>query len=90
MFALVAAFGTPAFQLPGLNQPLETAPVQLVWAYVATVNVATSAIVASNLDKTNLQPARAGDVTPLRGPLDESRRGSRPTLVPKSIGSANN
>ena len=59
MFALVAAVGTPASQLRGLNQPLENAPVQLVWACAETVDAAKSAIVASNLDETNLQPARA-------------------------------
>jgi hypothetical protein len=81
MFALVAAVGTPAFQLRGLNQPLENAPVQLVWARVETVDVATSAIAASNVDETNLQP-RAGDVAPRRGPMENGRCGSHPISAP--------
>ena len=40
MFASVATPGTPASQLAGLNQPLENAPVQFVWAYVETVDAA--------------------------------------------------
>ncbi len=82
MFALVAAVGTPASQLPGLNQPLETAPVQLVWAFVGTVDAAKSAIIASSLDETNLQPPHAGDVAPRRNPEDDSRRGSHPISAP--------
>ena len=63
MFASVATPGTPrGSQLTGLNQPLETAPVQLVWACVETVDAAKSAIVASNPDERNLQAARARDV----------------------------
>jgi hypothetical protein len=45
MFALVAAVGTPAFQLPAANQSEEIAPVQLVWACVDTVDAASSASV---------------------------------------------
>src|SRR5258708_19896208 len=82
MFALVSAFGTPAFQLRELNQPLENAPVQLVWACVETVDAAKSAIAASNLDETNLPPARAGDVVPRRVPMDDSRCGSHPISAP--------
>ena len=78
MFALVAAVGTPATQLSALNQPLETAPVQLVWACVETVDAVKSAIVASNVDKTNLHPARARDVAPRRVPMDDSGRSSHP------------
>jgi len=81
MFALVAAEGTPAFQLSPINQSEETAPVQLVWACVDTVNAA-SAIAASNLDETNLQPARARGVVPRRGPIDDSRCGSHPISAP--------
>ena len=55
MFALVATVGTPAFQLPAVNQSEETAPVQSVWACVETVDATKSAIAASNLDETNLQ-----------------------------------
>ena len=82
MFALVSAFGTPAFQLRGLNQPLEFAPVQLVWACVETVDAAKSAIAASNPDETILPPARAGEVAPLRGPMDDSRCRSHPISAP--------
>jgi hypothetical protein len=53
MFALVTAVGTPALQLPAANQSDETAPIQWVWACVATVDAATIAIVASNVDRTN-------------------------------------
>jgi hypothetical protein len=81
MFALVAAVGTPAFQLPGLNQPLETDPVQLVWACVETVIAMKIAIIASNLDETNLQP-RAPEAAPRRDPMDDSRCGSRPISAP--------
>ena len=37
-FALVATVGTPAFQLPAVNQSEETAPVQSVWAFVEIVD----------------------------------------------------
>ena len=66
--------GTPASQLRKLNQPLENAPVQLVWAWVETVDAAKSANVASKLEKTNLQPARARDVTPARSDGKQSTR----------------
>ena len=38
MLALVPAVGTPAFQLPAVNQSEETAPVQFVWARVDDVD----------------------------------------------------
>jgi hypothetical protein len=82
MFALVAAVGTPAFQLPAGNQSDETAPVQLVWAYVETVDAVKSAIAASNMDETILQPVRARDVVPRRSPMEDSRRGSHPITAP--------
>ena len=82
MFASVVCLGTPASQLPVKNQSEENCPVQLVWACVETVDAAKSAIVASNLDETNLQPARARDVAPRRGPVDDSRRGSHPISAP--------
>jgi hypothetical protein len=69
-------------QLRAVNQSDETAPVQLVWACVETVDAATSAIVASNLEQTNLQPARAGDIAPRRNPVDGSRGGSHPISAP--------
>ena len=75
MFALIAAVGTPAFQLPAANQSEDTAPVQLVWACVETVDTATSAIAASNLEETNLQLACANEVAPRRGRMGDSRRG---------------
>jgi hypothetical protein len=78
MLALVTAVGTPALQLPAVNQSEETVPIQWVWACVAIVDAAKSAIVASNVDKTNLPPARARDVAPRRGPMDDSGRGSHP------------
>ena len=87
MFAPVAAFGTPAIQLPGLNQPLENAPVQLVWACVETVDAAKSAIVASNLDETNLQPAPAPDVAP-RAVLWTTVDAVRTPYRPQSIGAS--
>ena len=58
MFASVVCLGKPPFQLPLKNQLEENAPVQLLWACAETVDIATSAIVASNLDETNLPPAR--------------------------------
>jgi hypothetical protein len=82
MFALVAAIGTPASQLPGLNQPLETVPVQLVWACVETVDAMKSAIIASKLDEANLLQARAPDVVPRHGLMDDRRCGSRPISAP--------
>ena len=88
MFALVAAVGTPAFQLPAVNQSEETAPVQLVWARVETVDAAKTAIVASNMDKTNLQPARTRDVAPRRGPMDDSGRGLHPISASNQSGNA--
>ena len=72
MFASVATPGTPASQLRGLNQPLENAPVQLVWACVETVEVAKNAIVASNPDERNLQVARARDVVSRRICMERS------------------
>jgi hypothetical protein len=78
MIASVVCLGKPASQLLLKNQLEENCPVQLVWARVETVDAATSAIVASNVDKTNLQPARARDVAPRRGPMDDSGRGSHP------------
>ena len=62
MFPSVVSLGEPASQLPLRNQFEENVPVQLVWACVETVDAATSAIVARNLDETNLQPARAREV----------------------------
>ena len=63
MIASVATPGTPTgLQLRGLDQPLETAPVQLDWACVGAVDAASSAMVASNPAETNLQAARARDV----------------------------
>ena len=79
MFPSVVCLGKPASQLPDKNQSEENRPVQLVvWACVETVDAAKSAIVASNLDETNLRPARARDVTSRRGPMGESRCGSHP------------
>ena len=89
MFTLVSAFGTPALQLPGLNQPLEVAPVQLVtWACVETVHAMKNATAASNLKETNLQPAPVPDVEPQCGPVDDNRRGSHPNISPQPIGHA--
>ena len=45
MVAFVPA-GTPALQLPALNQSEFIAPVQLVWARVATVDAESNAITA--------------------------------------------
>src|SRR5262245_23835909 len=45
MVALVPA-GTPAVQLPALNQLESIAPVQLVWARVDTVDAESNAITA--------------------------------------------
>ena len=56
MFPSVVCLGKPASQLPLKNQLEENCPVQLVWACVETVDAAKSAIAASNLDETNLQP----------------------------------
>ena len=86
MFALVAAVGTPAFQLPAVNQSEETAPVQSVWAYVETVDVVKSAIVASNLEETNVQPARASAAAFRRESIDDRQRGSRPISRLPSMG----
>jgi hypothetical protein len=77
MLALVAAAGTPAFQLPAVNQSEETVPVQLVWACVETVDAATSAIATSNLEETHLQPARARAVASPQSSTNDSRCGSR-------------
>ena len=90
MFALVVCLGTPAIQLRKLNQPLENAPVQLVWACVVTVDAAKSAIAASNLDETNLQPPRAGDVAPRWGPDGKKSMRFAPHFGPQSIGNADN
>jgi hypothetical protein len=59
MFPSVVCRGKPEIQLPDKNQLGETAPVQLDWACVETVDAAKSAIVVSKVDKANLQPARA-------------------------------
>ena len=82
MFTLLNVEGTPAVQLRELNQPLENAPVQLVWACVETVDAATSAIATSNVDGTNLQLTCARDVAPRRGLMENSRCGSRPISAP--------
>jgi hypothetical protein len=55
MFPSVVCRGKLASQLPLRNQLGENCPVQLVWAYVETVDVANSAIIASDLDTTDLQ-----------------------------------
>ena len=56
MLASSVCLGKLESQLPLKNHSDETRPVQLrVWAYVDTVDVAKSAIVASPLNKTNLQ-----------------------------------
>jgi hypothetical protein len=80
MFALIAAVGTPAFQLPAANQSGDTAPVQLVWACVETVDAVNSTIAASNPDDTDLKPARVGDIAQCQGRIENSRYGSR--LIP--------
>ena len=49
MLALVPAVGTPAVQLPGINQSEEVAPVQSVWACAETIDAAKSTLIASNL-----------------------------------------
>jgi hypothetical protein len=89
MFALVAVFGTPALQFRGLNQPLENAPVQLVWACVDTGDAVKSAIAASNMDETNLQLARAGEVARRRGPMDDGRSRRISTSSPTASAVAN-
>ena len=86
--ASVAGVGVPAgAQLVPMIQ-LPVASTQ-VWtcACAGAETAATSAIVASNLDKTNSQPARARDVAPRRGSMDDSRRGSRPTSNPNQSAS---
>jgi hypothetical protein len=80
--SLPPSTGTPAVQLAAVNQSGETVPVQLVWACVETADTAKSALVARNLDETNLQAAHARDLTRRAGPMDDSRCGSRPTLAP--------
>ena len=86
MIASVATPGTPTgLQLRGLNQPLETAPVQLDWACVGAVDAASSAMVASNPAETNLQAARARDVMSVmsrRGRMGDNGRGSHPMISP--------
>jgi hypothetical protein len=72
MFALFKPVGIPPIQLTALNQSEETTPVQSLWACVETVDAAKSAIVASNVDKTNLQPARVREVARRRDPIDDS------------------
>jgi hypothetical protein len=51
MFAFVPGVGTPAVQLPGLNQSEDIAPVQLVWARVDTVDAESNAITAVVVSK---------------------------------------
>jgi hypothetical protein len=82
MFASVVCLGKPASQLPLKNQLEENCPVQLVWACVETVDAATSAIVASNADETNLQPARVRDIAARRAPVDDHRHGSHRIPAP--------
>jgi len=89
MFASVVCLGKPALQLPLKNQLEENCPVQSVWARVEIVDAAKTAIVASNVDKTNLQPARASDVAPRRGLVDVSGRGSRRISASNPSGKAN-
>jgi hypothetical protein len=89
MFASVVCLGKPALQLPLKNQLEENCPVQSVWARVETVDAAKTAIVASNVDKTNLQPVRAGDVAPGRGPVDHGGRGSPRISASNPSGKAN-
>jgi hypothetical protein len=85
MLASRVSVGLPPIQFSARNQSEETAPVQSeVWACAETVVAATSAIVANNLEETNLTPVRAGDAVP----LDDSRRGSHPISAPKSIGNS--
>jgi len=86
MFPSVVCLGKPASQLPLKNQLEETAPVQLVWACIETVEAVKSAIPASNLGGTNLQPP-APDVARRRGPMDDSRRGSH-LMSPQSLGAS--
>src|SRR5579863_2316753 len=85
MFGLVVAVGIPPSQLPDMNQLEETAPVQVFCACVGRVDAAKSAIVTSNIDETNLRPARARDAAPLRGPTADRPGGSHPTLAPNQI-----
>src|SRR5262249_61180903 len=50
--ALVPSVGTPAVQLPAINQSEDVAPVQLVvWARVATVDAESNAITAVVVSK---------------------------------------
>src|ERR1700722_49525 len=77
MMASSVCLGKVESQLPLKNQSGVNRPVQfLVWACVETADAAKSAMVASNLDETNLPPARARDVARRRGPMENSRRGS--------------
>jgi hypothetical protein len=65
MFASSVCLGKVESQLPDKNQLEVNCPVQLrVWACVETVDAAKSAIAGSNVDRTNLQPARARDIAP--------------------------
>jgi hypothetical protein len=82
--------GIPPTQLPPKNQLEDNSPVQLDWACVETVDAAKSAIVVSNVDKTNSQPAHVPDVAPRRGPMDNHRHGSRPISASDQSGNANN
>jgi hypothetical protein len=79
----------PPIQLPLKNQLEVNVPVQSLWACVETVDAATSAIAASNVDETNLPAARAGDVAPRHDRMDDSRRGLDRNVSPQSIGNAN-
>src|SRR6185437_3280020 len=75
IFASIVCLGMPAFQLGPKNQSEENCPVQSVdWACVGTVDAAKNAIVASNVDKTNLRRARARDVAGRHGPKDDGGR----------------
>ena len=63
------------FQLPAANQLDDPAPASQFlrfWAYVETVDAVKSAIAASNLEETNLPPARARDAVSRRGRVERS------------------
>ena len=88
MTASFAGVGVPAGAqlVPVIQLPVASTQV-LTCACAGAETAATSAIVASNLDKKNSQPARARDVAPRRGPMDDSRRGSHPTSNPNQSAS---
>ena len=51
IIASLAAVGTPALQLPGVNQLEELVPVQLVCALVDTTDAASNTSAAKKTDK---------------------------------------